>query len=193
MATTRRRLSLFLELLPMVLLVASLGLNVCLALNLKRSAHESSLQSPVLRVGNRMPMLWVIAPGGNREKLDWSERGRPTLLYMFTPTCIWCERNLQNILSLEHDTQGEYDFVGLSLTSDGLADYLKRSSHLDHTYYIEGGEHSLFSMSIAETPETIVVSREGLIEDIWFGAYSGATRKSVESAFRRELPGLTGP
>jgi peroxiredoxin len=179
------------DLLPIVLLAASLALNVNLGLKLKNLSITASADSGPLKVGTQMPRLWVVSPNGERVKLDWfSNQGKSTVLYIFTPTCIWCKKNAKNILFLNQTRRREYEFLGLSLTDSGLSDYLKKSVHIENNYYIEEGPKSLFSMSIGETPTTIVVSNQGVIEQMWRGAYIGTTKKSVESVFHLNLPGI---
>ena len=40
----------------------------------------------------------------------------PTILYHFSPSCSWCERNWENVRTLIRETRGRYRFVGISTT-----------------------------------------------------------------------------
>lgn len=49
---------------------------------------------------------------------------------------------------------------------------------------------SISDLKLGTTPETIVVSRDGLVLRDWRGAYTGATKQQMEEFFSMGLPDL---
>jgi hypothetical protein len=41
------------------------------------------------------------------------------------------------------------------------------------------------------TPATVMISPDGIIKEIWIGAYSGAAQKKIEATVHVQLPGTT--
>jgi hypothetical protein len=104
------------------ILGASLGLNVYLATRPRVNVY-TPLESS-LKAGATMPAIQADQVGGVRAVLDWKAEGasRPILLYVFTPTCHWCSRNLANIRALATARNGEYRVIGLSLSATGVGE-----------------------------------------------------------------------
>jgi len=52
------------------------------------------------RPGTVVPHITVSDLSGRGERLSFNGGGKPTVLYVLSPTCKWCERNVQNIRTL---------------------------------------------------------------------------------------------
>jgi hypothetical protein len=175
--------------LTLILLTGSVGLNVFLAKRVETLGNAiSTLKNERrLQVGSVVPEL--VADGPSATRLAIPINGPvPTVLYVFTPTCGWCERNLDNIRALRSQSTGRYEFIGVSLTPDGLDDYLKRAELGMRIVIGDDGFRRLYK--IASTPTTIVVSAQGKVEGVWAGAYQKDLGKAVEQFFMARLPGL---
>ena len=59
----------------------------------------------------------------------------PTVLYYFSPTCGWCERNWDNVRALSAAAPGRYRFIGLSSTPK--IEQFMRDRQLDFEVYTE--------------------------------------------------------
>ena len=138
-----------------------------------------------LRVGQRVPPLEatllrsssVLGPGRN------------TLLYVFSPACMWSERNLANAKVLAARAGQRYQFAALAVTEAGIADYLKAEG-LDWTVYVSPSERTQREYKLYSTPQTIELSPEGEVLKVWYGALEGERKSEVESHFGVALPGL---
>jgi Redoxin len=126
---------------------------------------------------------------GVREQLRYDADARPTLMYVFSPTCGWCKRNHANLKKLIEDAAGAYRIVGLSLSPD-VADYLKDAQLSFPVVYVRPSAEMVATYGLGTTPQTLVISREGTIIKAWDGAYIGQTKKDVEGFFKITLPGL---
>ncbi len=126
---------------------------------------------------------------GHPASIRFGVGSKPTLVYVFRPSCVWCYRNSDAFNSLIRHVAGKYDVVGLSLDSDRLVPYIKRSN-FNFPVYSDPDATTLARYQLGVTPETLLISSHGTIVQDWRGAYTGDNRSSVERFFGVHLPGL---
>lgn len=176
-----------------ILLLCSLALNFQLTRKVA-SLKESLAARPgdgKLAAGTLVPPIEAKDLDQRPEVISYSGGEQPTVLYVFTPQCGWCTRNLQNMKALAESARGRYRFVMLSLSKDSLREYVAQNGLGGIPVYGDVSEDARESYKITGTPRTIVVSNEGRILKVWAGAYAGDTQKEVEEYFNIKLPGLT--
>jgi hypothetical protein len=166
-----------------VLLVASVALNCVQARKISATRDDSM---PGLRSGALVPPLEAKDLAGKDTTLRF-DGGLPVVIYVFKPSCIWCQRNEQSIDALAAQAGPHYRFVGVSLTRNGLGPYLARHSFAfpvvtDVTDIAKG------AYQLSETPETLVVSPRGRVLNIWRGAFVDPNKKEIERFFSVRLP-----
>jgi hypothetical protein len=123
-------------------------------------------------------LSWILSLGGDKA----------TVVYVFSPNCKWCNRNLENIKALAETVKEKFQFIGLSVTDRGLQEYVSRGGMGFPIYIMLPSKDGDLNRG---TPRTLVVSREGKVVTTWFGAYGGDLRKKVEQFFQLSLPGLS--
>src|SRR5262249_38825740 len=121
----------------------------------------------------------------------YDSSNKPTVLYVITPSCIWCRRNQPNIEKIAEAKANDFRFIGLSLAESGLKEYVDEH-HLKFPVYTGLTAETVRSLGLGSTPQTIVVSPEGKILKVWTGAYMENLRPEVEAYFGIQLPGI-GP
>jgi hypothetical protein len=91
----------------LALLALSLTFNILIAFrftmarsNTPEVKAKRTNGAPALSVGSAMPPLTVHRLDGGSETITWGDPARPTLLYVFTPSCRWCARNAKNLKML---------------------------------------------------------------------------------------------
>ena len=115
----------------------------------------------------------------------------PTLLYYFSPTCGWCERNWDNLRALDRGAQGRYRVV-LVTRARGVAQYMKE--HGLQLEVVEGiSEAVVEAYKFSGTPQTLVASIEGTVSHDWRGAYTPRIERQIEELFGVLLPGIVLP
>lgn len=188
--TTRSRFSRLERRMLFVLLVVSVVLNVLLArkINQLTSAQNAPTTERQLKVGTQVPVFQVTDLTGQLQTVAY-DHGKPTVLYIFTPSCSWCIRNMDNLNELVTRKSDEYRFIGLALEKEGLSEYAARYG-LTMLIYTGLSNETLRAYKIGGTPQTIVVSPEGMIIQNWNGAYTGDQQKQVELYFGINLPGI---
>jgi hypothetical protein len=175
------------------MLGASLALNVSLGWKVRRLGHYPA-GAPVLvapQAGSRIPGAFTaVDVKGNQETIALTGT-RPTVLYVFSPVCRWCAANLANLTALVVARGRAYRFVGISLASFHLGEYI-REHNLGFPVYTRPGGQIVRALHLGNTPQMIVVSPSGSVTADWVGAYGGTARLSVEKFFHIHLPGITG-
>ena len=173
-----------------VALVISVGLNVALAHRLRRKFTTRSARSAEyqLKAGELVRPIEAKRLGGQTEILSFPET-TSTVLYIFTPGCQWCARNLNNFKALYEAPSTAYHFVGVSLTDQGLSEYVTKNGLTVPVYYGLSLE-TMRRYRLGSTPQTIVISPEGKILEDWTGAFVGEQAAQIEDFFHIKLPGL---
>jgi len=179
------------DVLLLGLLVGSLTLNLYLGWNNQRSQRTVSAARPVrLTPGTKLNPVTVTDIAGVQQTISYAEK--PTVFYVLSPKCEWCERNTQNILTLANLKSADFRFVGVSLDDDNLNQYVE-DHHFNFPVYKNPSAESVRELGLKPTPQTIVVSREGLVLKNWIGVFGGRSQGDVETYFGVHLPGLGPP
>jgi hypothetical protein len=110
---------------------------------------------------------------------------RPTLLYVFSPTCHWCERNLANIAAIVKNRR-DVRVVGVNIGPPLDAASAKKQPFDE---IIQPGSATIRAYRFTGTPSTLLVT-QGTITQSWSGAYAGPLADDVSKALAVTLPGL---
>lgn len=166
------------------LLAASVTVNVVQAHRLRAVITPSA---PSTLLGRAVQSIPVVDRDGRAAVVRFDRRV-PTILYYFSTSCGWCERNWDNVRRLADQSDGRYRVVGLA-AERSLGDVIDRQ-HLTFEVYGGVSTEAREALGLSGTPRTIVVSAQGLITHDWTGAFSGAVALAVEDVFGLTLPGL---
>lgn len=173
-----------------VILAASLALNVYLV---ARSAQVTGIQE--LQLGSTLPELKLTElTSGEVVAVDFRHPGtKQTVLYWFQPTCPWCAGNDTNLTALRSclDREG-YDFVAISPTEQGVAEYLSKRSQ-GYEVFVDHNREFIAAAGLMGTPSTLVLSPSATIVAAWRGAWTGGIADELTEYFDCTLPGLSEP
>jgi len=174
------------------LLIASVLLNLLLARKVKTLSEtiEVVKSEQSLKEGTAVPPITANAMDGSAAVIRFDSVSLPTVLYVFTPPCVWCSRNLAAAKALAENVKGRYRVLGLSLSSDGLQKYMSDSG-LSFPVYAEIPANIRSAYHLGGTPETIVISVDGKVLKHWQGAFLGSTKQEVEAYFNVTLPPIS--
>jgi peroxiredoxin len=180
------------------LLICSVVLNVMLARETRKlRARVLTFRTEVLAIkaeqslaaGTVLPPIEAKDLDGHPKTVEYNSSDLPTVLYVFTPPCGWCAKNISNVKTLAEETRGRYRTIGLSLSSTGLREYVNKNG-LEFPIFTDLPPQVVLSYRLGGTPETLLVSNAGKLIREWKGAYTGSTKKEIEEYFKLELPGL---
>jgi len=147
------------------------------------------IQQPVaggeLRQGSKVPKLAVSDLQGESVAVsDWGVKWG-SVLYVLRPGCVWCLRNEANIRFLAAQAGDHYRFIGISLTAEGLREYVADHAPPFPVYVISPSAAREYNLS--GTPETLVVSPSGHLLQRWSGAFLGNNRRAINEFFSTNL------
>lgn len=165
-----------------VLLVAlgmSLSLNVYQYNRDANAVPTSSSRAELPKTGQEISEVHLISIDGTPQTLSLAAQPLPTVVYVMSPECKWCQSNLKKINGLAANLNGKYRVVGLS-------------PHLSPAARSLGYTFPLFTLdpkfpsppiTLDLTPRTLVFSKEGKLDMQWDGAYSSGTEGDITSYF----------
>lgn len=163
-------------------LTASVLLNMLLARKVAslRAQNNQITNSEKLQIGSSLPALTGYSVDGKSMAIGFGDVRVPTVIYVFSPQCGWCAKNIGNFRSLIAQAGGGYRVVGLATNRQDLSDYLRREQL--NLPVIAGVDSALVgAYHLGATPTTIVISPEGKVSRVWTGAYQSNTRHEIES------------
>jgi hypothetical protein len=176
------------------LLAISVSLNVAMG-SVLYSRYREGVVAARLRsgaaVGDRVSVLELQSLEGAATRIDY--RVQPLLVYVMNPSCVWCDRNLQNISALAPVAAKRYRLVAISTepTPEIVRAYVQKSGFTLPTY-VRPSSETVVSLAIGSTPQTLLIDTNGRVEKAWPGAYIAGIATDIESFFELKLPGLTG-
>jgi len=176
------------SMLTVGLLMLSVGVNVLQAKRIKAMVDAKASVSSA--VGHQVvPVAGFSAEG--MPVLRPVARDVPTVLYYFSPTCVWCDRNWDNIRALDRGAKGRYRVL-LVTRARGVRQYMTdRGLDMD---IVEGiSESTIEAYKFNGTPQTLVASIEGVVTHDWHGAFTPRIERQIEELFGVSLPGLVAP
>lgn len=171
-----------------ILLILSGVMNVLL--NCKVISLRSSLESlGKLGVGQSIQPIVAHGLDGSTIKIEFSNNKLPTILYVFSPECVWCTRNQENFKAVVSALDGKYRIIGLSLSDASLESYVA-DNDLSFPVYKNIDESSKEALRLGTTPHTLVISPDNKVMKNWKGAYVGNQKEDIEQFFQIQLPGI---
>jgi peroxiredoxin len=170
--------------IPVVALAGSIFMNYQLL------SRDRPKARPQVKEGTIVPKMATKTPAGSATSVDWSS-SEATVLYVFTPTCPWCKRNLPNLSTIAAGRGAStYQLVGLSLTGQGVAEYVAQN-RIEFPVYMEPEQNFVKDLKLGSTPETIVIGPDKRVAKVWVGGYSPEVQGEVEKYLHLRLPGMT--
>ena len=194
-AASKQNAGTILMLFVSVLLAMSVLLNVLLARKVSslRSENTRLSASTRLQVGSSVPPLTGHSVNGVAMAIRFDDVRIPTVIYVFSPQCGWCAKNIENFRLLISQAGTEYRVVGLAMTRQDLDIYLPKE-RLTLPVFADVDSAVIAADQLGGTPTTIVVSPAGKVLKVWSGAYQDGLRQEIEGFLGVHLlPCCDGP
>lgn len=135
-----------------------------------------------LKPGDVVPPLRGVDSYGNQFTLQYSGSASRTLLFVFSPHCGWCEKNMPNWRSIvDGADRNQLRIVAVSTVTSDAKDYTE-GIHLASVPTIvdlEPGDKDIYRLT--STPQTILIDSSGRVERIWVGALTEEQMKDFRS------------
>ena len=155
---------------------------------MNRRVHLNSAAALSKQWGPPLSDIPVLAVTGERHVITFDSL-KPTLLYVLSPSCIWCERNMDNITELAKTIGIEHRLVAVSTSDTNLQTYVQRNALPFDVYFVDSAALRQ-ELGFTATPQTAIVSANGMVETVWRGAWNAPAQREIEARFSIKLPGL---
>jgi len=174
-----------------IVLTLSLSLNVWLGLEVRAAARPRSAANGGIVAGDRLGPIPIVDSSGQKTTIVGSS-AQSVVVYVMSPTCIWCAKNYNNIVAVAKHARSGVRFVGVSTsgTPAQLAQHLRDHPYPFEVFLLDKKTLSSDSKLSTATPQTLVVNRDGVVEHAWMGAFIDEKQDEVERYFGVTLPGL---
>lgn len=175
-------------------LICSLGLNLLLSrrvANLRALVYTLRSETQLSK-GDKVPDIRARDPQGQPAVLEYAGTDLPTVVFIITPKCGWCTKNIMNMRTLVEKASDRYRFVALSIESDGLLNYVTENK-LNFPIYTDLPLVPMKQYKLGGTPQTIIVSPKGEVLKVWSGAFEFELETEIEAYFGVPLPGVMDP
>jgi hypothetical protein len=140
-------------------------------------------------VGMTLPILTGMRVDGSPVVQNYSDQ-RDILLYYWSPTCVWCSRNAENMRVLVPAIRPRYAFVAPTSLPASTED-AERMGLPPDAVLSSVPRDFLREAQLNVTPQLLLVERGGTIKKVWTGALSGRALAEVEEVLHAKLPGIT--
>jgi hypothetical protein len=167
-----------------IVLVLSLSGNVFLGWEVQALKGKVPMREAKINISLPAENATDLAEETSPLKLDLT---RKNILYIFKPNCVWCGANWNAIRALYAQGNSSVNFIGISTTKVDLSGYLKQYP-LPFPVYVVDDKLFLSQIDFRGTPQTLLVTPQGIIIHNWVGAYDSSTVNAISKAV-----GLLGP
>ena len=153
-----------------VLFIAGVALAVALVL------HFNIGSRPLIRAGARAPAFNVATQDGKRVSLD-DFKGSVVFLNFWRTDCVPCAEEMPDMEAVARRFQGrKFQMMPVSLDVDpGAVAEFYRSHGFTMPAYLDPGSRAAEKYQITGTPETFVISPEGVVIRYYFGPQKWAS------------------
>lgn len=173
------------------LLAVSVAINLLLTKEVVQQRNLVQLLSSnrKLTVGETAPTLSAHDKNGQEVSINLSGRRFPTVLYLHSVTCHWCEQNNENLRHLALQSPGKYQLITLLMEPAAKAPNFISYPNTESLF--DSSVESRIIFDLSATPATILFSAEGKVEKIWKGAYGSERKIDIEKTLGIQVPGLS--
>lgn len=176
------------------ILVLSLASNIALAYVIHRDRTPQAPPGP--KVGEMVGTLTGFDDSGAKITIPGDSRGRPTVLYVFSQSCVWCERTMPALRTLIPKDSSHFRFVAVDISAPFAPSrpYLS-ANNLAFEASFHPDPETRTHIGAEGTPTILVVDTTGRVEKVFNGALIGTTLRSATEylGFVNQDPNLTRP
>lgn len=170
--------------MPFLVVNCALGLVFLWTVHRDRSPVAPSL------IGSSHSEIAAKTLGGASTRLILDARERHTLVYVFSPSCVWCRRNERSLAALAtalRQSDPKTKLVALSLSGQGLEQYIPRIP-VEFDVIFDPEPDSVTDLSLRSTPRTILFDARGTLIKDWSGAYTPELAADISQYFGILVP-----
>jgi peroxiredoxin len=140
------------------------------------------------RIGELLPTLNGSDIYGNRLSLRYNEERRKTVLFVFSPRCIFSLEIMPEWQEVIHAINKDaFRMVGVTTIIEGTREYAADQGLSAMPILARPDPDVKDAYHFARTPQTILISPEGKIEKVWLGPIRKEQQGEIEQALGVKL------
>jgi hypothetical protein len=141
-----------------------------------------------LTIGESAPGLIASDWSGKDVEVRLANHVLPTVVYLYSASCHWYEKNLFNVQEMVSQSSGKFEVILISMeprTSDR-----KDPGILGATHLFSPSIESKMTFDFNATPMTLVFSPDGVLQKVWKGAFINEKKIEIEKTLGIHLSDL---
>lgn len=168
--------------------VLLLALNIALIQQNRELKARLAVPPPLLQVpaGTQMPDLQGFDPDGKPVELHYGKDQRQVLVFVFSPTCPFCEQNWpkweQVIASLDPSRVRP---AGVDVSSTATDNFISRHRMAAMPVFVKVDPAVRMSYRFQLTPQTILLDSAGKVEKVWTGVLNDSSMAELKQHLAR--------
>ena len=122
-----------------------------------------------LKEGETFEPMEVQSLDQTKYKLAFSNKDKPTMLFIFTTSCPYCSQNIPNWKKIYEQKRNDYDIIGIGADElNKVKDYAKEND-LPYKVFVPLDKEFRKKYKISGVPQTIIVDKRSIIKSYWLG------------------------
>jgi peroxiredoxin len=143
-------------------------------------------------VGEALPTIPLLSLTGERLALKAQGRNRPTLLYLFSPTCSICTQTIPDWKELADGAKREsVEVLGISMLDPVRTSRYVREQQIQWSVYCVAGKDSVLALRVQRVPMTLLLDGTGRVAMTIQGRLNGEQKDDIVRFF--EEGSIEGP
>lgn len=171
------------------IIVLLLGLNFALIRQNRELKVRLAQPAPAMQVstGALLPALEGFGAQGEKLLFDYGRDARPTVIFVFSPTCSFCEENWPRWRQVtEHLDQTLVRAVAVDVSSSATPEFASAHGLAGMPLLVRVEPKSLISYRFRLTPQTIVINAQGRVEKVWSGVLTADQVREASALMGRQ-------
>lgn len=163
--------------------VALLALNIALVRQNRQLKAQLSGPAPGMEAtsGAPVPDLRGFDVSGQPLTVAYGQDSRPVLVFVFSPTCAFCEQNWPKwygiIAAMDREAVRP---VAVDVTSTATQDFLVQHQLAGMPVLLKVDPAIVVGYRFQLTPQTILIDRSGKVEKVWSGVLSDSSLAEIK-------------
>lgn len=181
-----RRIKISADVALIGVLAVSIGFNFVLVYG-QREQPQPPVLRPLWAVDTIAPPLTLHDFNGNERTFDWDAQTGKAVIYVFSPDCQWCDRNLESVRALVEQGRGHYRVIPVALIRESELK-AKPVPDLGTPSFLISSSVRRAGYRLGGTPQTVVIDKGGRVLANWVGAYTELIQPEVRRVLGVEVP-----
>ncbi len=132
-----------------------------------------------LKEGETFLPLEVQSLDQKNHRLTFSNKDKPTLLFIFTTSCPYCSQNIPNWKRIYELKKDDYDIIGIGADELGNVEDYADVNSLPYNIFVPIDKEFRKKYKISGVPQTIIVDTDARVRKFWLGKLNNSELSKI--------------